>query len=456
MRKEQITALAIHTDSFDWTRLERVRGSWRTVSSRQIGYELLEESEEEQNAATLPADVLNALVELSDPVTLCIGSEQVLFRCLTLPTTEPDEIESMAGLQLDNLLPLAPDEMSVGIEVLALEELSTRVLACAVPVEVLDRAVRLLNLPHRKVLGIDVGALALLRLLAEAEELLREGREVVLHEDSAGITIIILEDALPVIIRPTAIQNISDSDIMRELRLAMLEAEMTSGAAALTRITLVTDRADSQPLVDSLASGLGCHTRTLESASLEFLSKGAALRGTSDATLNLTPRSWQDAQAERHFRSILFRWTGAAILVWAACAAFLYGGPALLDHRAGEIDSRIRTLSTSSRTVRDIRNRVRMIQTYMDRELSPLETLRELCLLLPDGIEFSSFRYRKEDRRLSLQGSARSTPLVYEFKQKIDESQLFSESALVSGPTTNPRTRGADFELSILFREESP
>ena len=57
---------------------------------------------------------------------------------------------------------------------------------------------------------------------------------------------------------------------------------------------------------------------------------------------------------------------------------------------------------------------------------------------------------------MSLQGSALSTPLVYEFKQRVDDVPLFGGSALVRGPTTNPRTRGADFELVVLFREASP
>lgn len=463
MHKELTTAIALGVRSLDWTRLERVRNAWRVVASRRTVWDAVApektappEGPEEAPPPELPEEARAALAEVPEKATLCIPSAQALFRCLSLPTTDAAEVDGMVALQLDKMLPLPPEEMSCATETLSLDEGGTTVLACAVPGSVLEEAVRRAGLSPRRLARIDVAALALVRLLAEAGELQESGREVVLYDEGGTVTVLVLDAGLPVLVRPAAPLDAPGSELVRAVRLSLVEAEVERGVAAVERLTLVTQGADAAAVPDGLAEAFGCAVRTLGPDGLGPVSQGAALRSASRCAFDLTPPAWRTTQAGRRFRAGLFRAAGAALLLWFGCVAALYGGPFWFDRQAALLDERLKILEPSARMVRDVRNRVRIIQAYMDRELSPLETLRTLCALLPEGIEFSSFRYRREDRRMSLQGSALSTPLVYEFKQRVDDVPLFGGSALVSGPTTNPRTRGADFELVVLFREASP
>lgn len=457
MPKDLSTAIALASRAVDWTRLERVRGEWRLAAERRL--DLPSPEAPLPGGAAVPEwdafrkEVADALPEKT---TLCMGSAQALFRCLVLPTVAPTEVADMAALQLDKVLPLPPEEMSLALETLATDEVNTTVLACAVPTVAIARAAECVGLTPDRIQRVDVAALACVRRLAEVAPASERGREAVLLDEDSSVSLIVQEQGLPVLVRSVPGLDGPPEEILRALRLSLVQVELDRGPLALARITVVSGHPGVEALRSCLEGSLGCGVRRMDPSALGSLSLGAAQRSATGSPFDLMPADWKASLSDRRFRLGLLRYAGGALLLWGLCVAALYGGPVLLDRRAESIQESIRVMEPSSKAVGDVRHRVRMIQAYMDRRLSPLETLREICLLLPEGIELSSFRFRREDKRLSLQGTAQSTPLVYDFKQKVDTSPLFSESALVSGPTANPRTRGADFELLVLFREETP
>ncbi len=457
MAKVFSTAIALRGDTFDWTRLERVRGEWRRVVSRSADLPTPAVSGAEGEPATGGEDVSRALLaQIAEPATLCMEGSQALFQCLSLPTTEASEVPEMVALQLDKVLPLPAEEMSIALEVLVTDDVGTTVLACAVPTKVILAVAMRLGLPPDRILRIDVAALCWMRLLASAGLLLDSGREVFLLAEGSGSTLLVVEGGLPVLVRSAGDVEERPDEVVQLVRLSLVQLEVERGARRLERATWVGKAFPAADLGQKMQAILGCGITMVDPERLGALSYGAALRSVSGCGFDLMPAEWRSSLADRRFRRVLFRAAGAGLLVWGLGVAALFGGPVLLERRALALEENVKVLEASSRSVRDIRHRVRMIQAYMDRTLSPLETLREISNLLPEGIELGSFRYRREDRRLSVQGTARSTPEVYEFKRKVDASALFGESALVSGPTTNPRTGFADFELLVLFREESP
>src|SRR5690606_17840850 len=146
--------------------------------------------------------------------------------------------------------------------------------------------------------------------------------------------------------------------------------------------TLVSSHASAAALLRTISVGLGCDVRSLLPEELGLLSRGAAVRTALRCGFDLMPQDWSSSLSDRRFRRGLLRISGVALLVWVLCAAALFGGPTLLDRRAAAFQESLAALAPSSRVVQDVRHRVRMIQTYMDREESPLETLREISLLL--------------------------------------------------------------------------
>ena len=80
-----------------------------------------------------------------------------------------------------------------------------------------------------------------------------------------------------------------------------------------------------------------------------------------------------------------------------------------------------------------MRRRVAMIEPYTDKADSALECLREVSRAKPDGIDITSFAYRKGDG-VKLTGDADSSGLVIDFNRQLSLSQLFSE--VISGAQT--------------------
>lgn len=451
MAKETSTAIALLADKLDWTRLERVRGAWRVEGSGETVVEAVADSAD--GAAPRRPQAVPAVPER---FTLCLASANVLFRSLVLPSTDAAEVADMVALQLDKVLPLPAEEMTVSHETLGNDELNTRVLACAVPTAVVAAAVERLGVATDRVRRVDVAPLAAVRLLHEKKIDLAEHREAVLLDEDGDVALVLLDGGVPILARSLGAIGAAPAEILRALRLSLVQAEVEQGPNALERVTFVSARTAAEVLRAAASAAFGCPARVLAPADLGTCSRGAALRSHEPGTLDLTPGSWRSSVSDRKFRRRLLQVVGGGLLVWALLAGALYGGPAFLDRRAARIGEAIRVLEPSARSVRDVQNRVRMIQAYMDRELSSLEVLREVSALLPEGIDLGSFRYRRDERRVSMQGTAQSTPLVYEFKQRIDASPLFAESALVSGPTIRPRTSVAEFELLVLFKEEQP
>jgi hypothetical protein len=453
MAKDISTAVALFADKLDWTRLERVRGAWCVDAAEVV--ELTVGPAAAGDGAEAGSETLKrAMARVPERFTLCLESTHVLFRCLTLPTTDAAEVSDMVSLQLDKLLPLPSDEMTVAHETLSNDEVNTVVLAGAAPTAVIAAAAERLGVATDRILRIDVAALAFVRLLREQGVALSSEREAVLLDEGLQWTLVVLDGGVPVLARSAGAAAAAEADVVRTVRLSLLQAEVEQCPRPLERITLVSARPAAEALRAKAAVAFACAVRVLSPADVGSFSRGAALRNREPGALDLRPASWRTSVSDRRFRRGLTRVLGGGALLWVLLAAALYGGPALLDHRAARIEAGMKALEPSGQAVRDVRNRVRMIQAYMDRTLSPLEVLREVSALLPEGIELSSFRYRRDEQRVSVQGAAQSTPLVYEFKQRMDASPLFAETALVSGPTMNPKTRGADFELLVLFKKE--
>jgi len=103
--------------------------------------------------------------------------------------------------------------------------------------------------------------------------------------------------------------------------------------------------------------------------------------------------------------------------------------------------------------VRRLRLQVDMIERYTDRTHSALECLREISALQPQGLDLTSFTYRKGEG-LDLDGEADSGPLVNEFNEKLNQSKLFAD--VKPGTRTLTRKGRHRFGFDISFPEATP
>ena len=103
--------------------------------------------------------------------------------------------------------------------------------------------------------------------------------------------------------------------------------------------------------------------------------------------------------------------------------------------------------------VNEMRARVRLIRRYMDRRQSVLECLREVALAKPDGIDLTSFSYRREES-VKLNAQAVRSPMIFQFKRMLDDSDVFAEVKL--GDQVRDRSGKERFDMELTLGGKSP
>ena len=487
MAKDLLSALHHAGNTLTGVRFKRTRGEWSLLAAETLrlpppaaaagadgethgapGGSKAPASDAVQTDA--PVEARRFAASLPDPVTFCIESRLAQFQYLEVPVGDADEVAEMAALQAESrkLLPLPAEEMTIALEVLERGAETLRLLLCAVPTAALDAIPIHTGLAPERIRRIDVAALAALR--AAPPPAGDGARRLRLMEESGELTAIVLDDGKPVLVRALGPVAAPPALAMRLLRLSLLQTEAEQG----TSLPLAGIEIDAgSPLPEEWLAALGAlapvspapsgssgtaqpASQPLQGAARSCAALGAALRSAERVAFDLVPAAWREAQAARSHRRGMLRVLGAAAVLWIVSALALFLGPKTIDRLCVSEQAAVDALEPAVRSVSDVRHRVRLIRSYSDRTYSPLEVLREISILLPDGITLVDMRYKREEARVVTRATATTTELAYAFKQSVDDSALFSESKFSSGPTTNARTGGADFELTILLSAPQP
>ena len=143
----------------------------------------------------------------------------------------------------------------------------------------------------------------------------------------------------------------------------------------------------------------------------------------------------------------MIRATVAILGLWVLAAAALFGTLAFEKHRINVLQKQKEELTKPAGEVARMKNRVMLVQRYTDRSKSALECLRHISSLLPEGIDLSSFSYRKGEG-VKISGDATTVNLVYDFKKQIDDSGFFLGSTL-DGPKLDSHKNRQSFDLDM-------
>lgn len=456
MSRDQFSAIYHAGSSLTGARLKRARNEWSLgAPERQELPAPVDAKDDDAVQIGASHEVRRFTSSFQDSLAICLESRIAQFQYLSMPLADESEIRDMVALQIEErkLLPLLLEEMTLAIEPLGKTEDSLQLLVAAVPTANLDTLPATTGLAKARIQRIDIGALACLRSLRETPDnpLFAPGRHLLLLNESGYWTLVVVDHARPVLVRPLGPVQTPPRVLLRTLRLSLLQVESElSNAAPIASATFLSPMRSTE-FEEAVREAFQCDLHADASEVDALCACGAARRSTENSTFDLVPAAWREELADRNHRRRLLQVVVGGIALWGLAAAALFLGPSLLDKAIASEESSLQALDPAVQTVSDVRHRVRLIQSYMDRSFAPLEVLREVCEILPEGITFSSLRYRREDSRVAVEASATSTALVYEFKQNVDKDELFAESQLTRGPTSNTRTGGAEFELTMLL-----
>ena len=374
----------------------------------------------------------------AEGVTLVLGSGSALFRAESVPTSDPAEIADIMRNQLETESPLDPEQMVFSHEILRREGERTLVLAAAAPVAAVEALREKAGVPPSRVDRVDVALLGLLPLLRGRPEASSEGRVPVLVEEGGSLLLALLEGGLPVLVRSAGPARSADgARLANAVRLAALQAEMSRGPSPLGALLLVSADAGLWAAGRRAAEALGVPFRTLDPATLPPPAFGAALRTVEGEGLNLFPAAWRSALDDRRYRRRFALGIAAGAVLWLVLFGYLYGLPWLLERRLRALEKESDRLAPAEAEVDQIGGRLLLIEMYSDRTYSPLETLREVCLAMPEGVTLSAFTYNAEQGNAILEVATPTQQRVFDLFERLKPSPLFARTEFVTPPARN-------------------
>lgn len=454
MAQNPITAIVFRDESAEWTTLRPVKSGYevaehRTVEIVPAGTSL------DFAAAETSAAIKNACGHIKGERCAGLPSDKTLMRVVDLPTSDPAEMKGMADLQVDKFSPFPVEHMDVALEVLSQKEKSSRVLIVAVQRQIVESFGKALGaaglLPH----WIDVQVMGWWFLLEEQGAIPEKGRAVILLLEKTGTELIVCQDGSPVVFRSLGLgQGLSEEEYFSELAdetaytLTTLEAER--GAADSVKIGLwygtvkappkvvVPDAVppEAQPpaggppaaLVEKLREACGVEVDSRSLDSLPPLTEGLARRiaAKGDTALNLAPPEWRTQESGRRTKKSLLIASAAFFAVWLVGIFAFIGGLKIQENRRDQLKSSVTVLEQSATKVKELKDKITSFEQYADRSRSALECLREISALLPEGVDLSSFSYKKGSS-LSLRGECATPEPIYNYVQALQQSPLFTE-----------------------------
>jgi Tfp pilus assembly protein PilN len=218
------------------------------------------------------------------------------------------------------------------------------------------------------------------------------------------------------------------SEITEELGFILTSLEAEWGMATGTRMSVWSMTEPSLDFVAQLSESCGMDVDVQSLETLPSLSEGMARRSARKGVekLNLAPTDWLEREKSRKVKRTLLLLTVVFMVLWLSVSGTLFGLFSMQEKRYRQLQVKTEELNAEARQVRTMKEKVQSLTEYADRSRSALETLREITALLPQGIDLSSFTYRK-GARVTLRGEARSEAPIYTYIEALEKSEMFTQ-----------------------------
>ena len=453
--KKSITVLGVEADGIRGVRLEESGADWNCIDScfwpiggsaahspntpyqSDDGKEsstLADESAgiaEELSADDRYAATVEALKDASkrfgaNEVVLSMPLSSLLVKVSRTPVDRRDSLSETAGEVLGKVSPF-PDETPVaGIETVAETDSELVTMFAALPESGAADIGDALDEAKIRVLRTDITALGWLRTLWPriVSQSSDSARRVVLMDLDDGWDAVVLDENSPSLLR--GLGAISDpAELGREMTLSLLQVGMSAEPG---EIVVFSKREVSEAVVERLKAFAPVRVERVEEIDANWGVDGVARRTLEGATLDVTPADWSELREESRFKKKLTTFLAVAAAGWVVVMGTLFGGPIVYDQLTEHQKTICKRHSKAYKAVREMRDKVKLVQQYSDHARGTLEMLKAVSDRMPSGITLTSFNYRRGEK-LSISGEADQPTVVYDFKNALTEAEIIlSES----------------------------
>ena len=359
---------------------------------------------------TLPAS------ENTREAVLALPLSRLIVRMIRVPTESVNDLVSFAMPILQAMSPYPDEALTVSCEVVRETSDGTLVLAAALPESSTDDICEALDAQKLNITRVDALELGIVRELWGTIAAGAEARRLLLIQGVDGLSLIVMDGDLPCAVRAVS----SAGDLPREVMLSLLEAEDFGGAKDLAEIVSVGD-VD----LDSIADMAPVRRVTIgEDAALV----GVQTRSTEPSGLNALPESWKEVLAESRLKTKLVKGLSIAGGIWILIMVILFGVPLTYGFMTDHQKSLSKEHRASYEAVKEMRDKVRLVQKYSDHERGALEVMKAVSDRLPGDITLTSWNF-KRDEGVKVSGESDTSESVWKLEDKMRELMPVGEGA---------------------------
>lgn len=381
--------------------------------------------------------------EKSGEAVLALPLSRLIVKMLRIPAENREDPVAYATPILKSLSPYPDDPLTVSCETVRESENAVIAIAAALPESATDDIAEALDAAKLNVTRVDALALGGLRglwprIAAGGETAVRR---LVLVAGVDCISLFVLDGESPSAIRAVS----AAGDLRREAMLSLLEAEDFGGARALAEVVAVGEVAN----VDSLSAF--APVRKIEPGDPDQPLAGVAERSAETGTLDALPDSWREVLGETRFKRKLVKGMTVAGVIWGLAVAVLFGVPIAYGFMTDHQKNMCKEHQKQYRAVAEMRDKVKLVRKYSDHSRGALEILKAVSDRLPQGIELTSWNFKREDG-VKVSGEADSANLVYDFKDEMDDTTVFA-NVILQGPSAGKGGKHK-FDLDCQYEKE--
>lgn len=352
-----------------------------------------------------------AAVPAGMPIHLELPCDAVLLERLTLPATDPAELEAMARLQLEKTLPFPAEDVTSTIEIIGPEESGSSVLAAAAGNAQLEALCAPLRAQGR--LPVKLGLFA----RAVASGCGEDHVVPVLYKEEGRCVIAVCERG-----RLGFAQTLEAQDtagLERELRQTLLGAAMAGVPATFHRVRLEAACSEWREMIGALF-GVPVEMFAFDPAQPE-------------SPWDLLPPAWQQERRRLRTRA---RWKGRLILagaLWLLLLVAALGYLGWLSYRAKALAERTAAMQPELDLALAQQDRWKAIAPAVEPDRFAVEVLFQVFQGLPSkDVRITNFTFKPAE--FVVEGEAPSGASAVEFADQLKKNPQLATYKIDLGP----------------------
>ncbi len=360
----------------------------------------------------------------SDVIIASLPANEVLLHVFNFPTIDPDEIEGMVELQIDKISPYPLAQIVVSHEILAQNETHTLVLVAGARRELIEEKGAFFKDLGLTLSSLDINLICRWNQLLSANKVSADYSDIFLIIENNEAGLIITKNGEPILFKSLFIDELS-SDLFEEINYSLATLEQAFQIEEASVINVWKDDFSVFNFKDLNTNGeFSVALNSLHD--LPKLSDGLVRRYQNRNKLELIPKEWIESAKSKALMRSLYKFGAIAFAAWLSIGVIFFMAVGIHSHQVKKLRAVAENLSGPAKEVQETSRKVSALSGYTDQSNSALETLREICAILPKGIELSSFSFKKGEAA-TLRGEAVSDEAIYSFFDILAKSEFFKE-----------------------------